>query len=342
MHLRPILGPILTMLALGALLALPSGAGAQDNSNQPPEHTAPFPNLGIGETRDEVIESFDLAPQLRRGESARDLLEQRRRLDNALGTLQRQRPGTVDAYVITIALDSDPVFAREAREAARVLQSRYDGAGRVLTLAGPDGARDDLPRGSIDSLFVALAHIAELMDTKEDVLVLYTTSHGLKLGLAYHYGDTGYGILSPARLKQVLAELGITRRVLILSACYAGVFVPELSGEDTAILTAAASERTSFGCRPENDWTFYGDALINRALRQPIPLDQAARAASLSVAEWETKARVLASLPQVSIGAGALGWLPQIEARMPRVASAPVGRPAFDPAQFNQPVPAAR
>ena len=39
------------------------------------------------------------------------------------------------------------------------------------------------------------------MDNREDVLVLYTTSHGMDLGLAYHYGDTGYGILSPARLK---------------------------------------------------------------------------------------------------------------------------------------------
>lgn len=338
MHLRPIIG----LLALGASLALPHAAGAQDNSAAPPEHTAPFPNLGIGETREEVIESFDLAPQLRRGESARDLLDQRRRLDAALGALQRQRPGTVDAYVITIALDSDPVFAREAREAARVLQSRYDGAGRTLTLAGPDGTSDDLPRGSIDALFVALAHVAELMDPEEDVLVLYTTSHGMKLGLAYHYGDTGYGILSPARMKAVLEEVGIERRILILSACYSGVFVPALASEDTAILTAAASERTSFGCKPENDWTFYGDALINRALRQPVALDQAARVAGLSVAEWETKARVLASLPQISIGANARGWLPQLEARMPRVASAPVGRPAFDPAQFNQPVPAAR
>ena len=86
------------------------------------------------------------------------------------------------------------------------------------------------------------------MDPDDDVLVLYTTSHGLKLGLAYHYGDTGYGVLSPARFKSVLEELGIKRRILLLSACYSGVFVDQMASADTAILTAAASNRTSFGC----------------------------------------------------------------------------------------------
>lgn len=308
--------------------ALAANAGAQENANQPPEHTEPFPNLGIGETREEMIASFEEAPHLQRGVPAREVLDQRRRLDAALAALRPQRPGTIDAYVISVALDSDPVFAREAREAGRVLSGRYDGAGRTLTLAGPDGVRNDLPRGSIDSLIVSMAAISEIMDPDEDVLVLYTTSHGLKLGLSYHYGDTGYGILSPARLKSVLEELGIERRILILSACFSGVFVPELASRDTAILTAAASERSSFGCNPENDWTFYGDALVNRALRQPLPLPDAAREAGRVIAGWETERRLLASLPQSAFGAGVNDWLPALEARMPQVASAPVGRSA--------------
>lgn len=313
---------------MGVLLAQPSGAGAQDNSAQPPEHTAPFPNLGVGETREEIIESFALAPQLRRGVPARELLEQRRLLDSKLSQLQPQRPGIVDAYVVSIALDSDPVFAREAREAGKVLSRRYDGEGRMLTLAGPDGTSDDLPRGSIESLLVSLAYLAEVMDTNEDVLVLYTTSHGLKLGLAYHYGDIGYGILSPSMLKQTLADLGIERRILILSACFAGVFVPELASADTAILTAAASERSSFGCKPENDWTFYGDALINRAMRKPQSLADASREAGRTVAGWESDRRLLASLPQSAIGANVAAWLPSLEARTPTIATAPTGRPA--------------
>ncbi|HSF11429.1 MAG TPA: hypothetical protein VLA50_00515, partial [Erythrobacter sp.] len=54
--------------------------------------------------------------------------------------------------------------------------------------------------------------------------------------------------------------------------------------------------------------------------------------ASRSVAEWEARARYLASLPQVSIGGEATRWLTEIEAGMPQLASASVGRPAFDEA----------
>ncbi|MEM6907663.1 MAG: C13 family peptidase [Pseudomonadota bacterium] len=326
--------PILSKLAIllsASLLAAPAlPEQSAGNPVQPPPHTQPIPNLSIGQTREERRESFELAPQLQRAMAPRDLLAQRRRLDDALGQLQPQRPGTVDAYVMTIALDSDPVFAREAREAARVLARRYDGVGRTLTLAGPDGARDDLPRGSIDTLLISLARIAEIMDPQEDVLVLYTTSHGLKLGLAYHYGDEGYGVLSPAHLKQALAELGIERRLLILSACYSGVFVPQLASPDTAILTAAADNRTSFGCRAENDWTFFGDALINRALREPQSLSDAAQQAGRTVAGWESSQGLLASLPQTAIGADAGQWLGPLEARMPTTATKQVGRPAVE------------
>jgi Peptidase C13 family len=319
--------------ALAALLAVPalsqSAAQSTPNPNQPPPHTLPYPDLGSGESRVERRKSYELSPELQRGVSAAQIREQQRRLDTALSTLSPQTPGTPDAYVLTIALDSDPVFAREAREAARVLSARYGAQTRTLTLAGPDGTRDDAPHGSITALLLAISHIGGQMDASEDVLVLYTTSHGFDLGLTYHYGDSGYGVLSPAKLKAALEEAGIKRRVLILSACYSGVFVPALASPDTAILTAAASTRTSFGCVAENDWTFFGDALINRALRQPVALDEAARMASRSVAEWEAKARFLASLPQVSIGAEAKAWLPAIEARKPPIATAPVGRPAF-------------
>lgn len=325
---------------LALLLTVPAALRSQDepppetetpppsNPNQPPEHTKPFPNLAVGTTRDGRKASFELAPQMDRGLSAAQILEQRKRLNAEIGKLAPQRPGVVDAYVLAIALDSDPVFAREAREAGRVLGARYDASGRTLVLAGPDGKQDNLPRGSIRSFVEALAAISERMDTEEDVLVLYTSSHGLPLGLSYHYGDTGFGVLSPKLMQSAFEEVGIKRRVLIISACYSGVFVPAMESADTAILTAAAKNRTSFGCEAENDWTFYGDALINRALRQPQSLANASKQAGLIVAGWEADQRLLASLPQVKIGGAVSEWLPELEARMPQTASTPVGRPA--------------
>lgn len=316
--------------ALLALVAAPVATHAQ--SELPPEpvepapHFSPWPDLGTGQTPGLKEASFSLGPEMVRGRGARDMLRDRRRLDAALGALEPQRPGTIDAYVISVALDSDPVFAREAREAGNVLSRRYDGEGRTVVLAGPDGRNAGLPRGSISSLIVALAQVAEVMDTSEDVLVLYTTSHGTRMGLAYHEGDTGFGILSPPRLRSVLSELGLERRILFLSACYSGVFMPFLAGENTAIATASAHDRTSFGCQPDNDWTFFGDALINRALRQPQALPDAFRTANVQIARWEAASNLEPSQPQWRMGNAVNGWLRDLEARMPRSATAPVGR----------------
>ncbi|MEP2736233.1 MAG: C13 family peptidase [Erythrobacter sp.] len=311
-----------------------TSASAQDEPNEaaargpndPPAHNLPAPGLVGGKDKEERTESLALGPELERGVSVREMLEQRQKLDAALSSLQPQRPGVMDAYVVSIALDSDPVFAREAREAGKVLSRRYNAAGRTLTIAGPDGISDELPRGSLTSLTLALARISEVMDTSEDVLVLYTTSHGLEQGLYYHYGDTGYGILSPDRFKSVLEELKIERRLLILSACYSGVFVPALASDNTAILTASAANRTSFGCAPDNDWTFFGDAMINRALRKPIPLSQASNEANLSIADWESRRKLFSSLPQRSIGTSAQAWLAALEAQMPTDATQPSGK----------------
>jgi hypothetical protein len=204
-----------TILAIiAAVLAAPALPQTVPPEQAPPRHVLPWPALGTGDTPAMVGASLALGPELNRGGSARELLADRRALDAALGGLEAQRPGTVDAYVVAVALDSDPVFGREAREAGRVLARRYGAEGRTLTLAGPIGRGDVLPKGSPTSLTLALAHIAEVMDPAEDVLVLYTTSHGAREGLAYHYGDSGYGIVSPLRLRAVLGELGIQRRIV--------------------------------------------------------------------------------------------------------------------------------
>ncbi|MEA3065998.1 MAG: hypothetical protein QOJ27_2455, partial [Sphingomonadales bacterium] len=277
----------------------------------------------------EFSASLDLGPDLERGRPARSELAEHRRLTAALGGLARQRKGVVDAYVVVLGLDSDPVFGREAREAGKVLSRRFDAAGRTLVLAGSDGRSPGaLPMGSLHALSLAFARIAELIDPEEDVLVLYSTGHGAPYGMTYHDGDEGYGVLTPARFAGLLDELGLRNRLLILSACYSGAFVPALYGDTTALFTAASAGRTSFGCAADNDWTFFGDAMINRALRKPQPLAAASTEALRLVGEWETGKGYEPSYPQVSIGSRVDSWLKPLEARMPKTATAPVGKPA--------------
>ncbi|WP_343520381.1 C13 family peptidase [Sphingomonas sp.] len=324
--MRSMLLPFAVLLAL-----LPVSASQQQQPYAPPQHTAPPPPGVARSTPPEIVQQADGGTQIERDRPAAHALAEHRRLARALATLAPQRKGVVDAYVLSVALDSDPVFGREAREAGKVLARRYDAAGRAITLAGTDGAAPSpLPMGSPQNVEAALARIAETMDPAEDVLVLYTTSHGAPFGIVYNDGNEGWGAISPNRLARLLDEFGIQRRLLIVSACYSGVFVPVLSGPQTAIVSAASSDRSSFGCVAENDWTFFGDALINRALRKPQPLGQAVSEAVALIDGWEQQGKLKPSLPQQSMGVDVHAWLTPLEARMPRAATQPVGRPSID------------
>ena len=305
------------------LSLLPVAAVAQ--GYQPPVHRLDPPIMNGADTQ----ANADMGIDLERDRGAGWSLAEHRRLSTALAGVKPQKKGVVEAFVVVAALDSDPVFGREAREAMRVLERRYGAAGHSILLAGTDGTGDSaLPMGSPANLSVALARVAEVMDPAEDVLVLYTTSHGAPFGIYYHDGDQGYGAVSPTRLWSQLSHLGIRNRLILVSACYSGVFVPMLSSDSTAIVTAASAERSSFGCQADNDWTYFGDALVNRALRRALPLASSADEARRTIAAWEAKDRLTPSEPQVAIGAGAAaGWLRVLEQRLP-AATPPVGRPA--------------
>ena len=293
----------------------------------PPHHTQQPPPLGI--SNEDVTVQANNGIEIERARSPQWELAEHRRLDRALAKLTPQRKGVVDAYVVVVGLDSDAVFGREAREAARVLERRYDAVGHTIVLAGSDGrAPSDLPRGSPGNIATALARIAELMDKKEDVLVLYTTSHGGPLGIIYNDGDQGFGAISPVRLAGMLDSLGLARRLVMISACYSGVFIPALASDDSVVITAASSDRTSFGCQADSDWTFFGDALINNALRKPQGIAAADVEAAVLISSWERKGSLLPSQPQIAIGPRAERWLNVLDARVPKLATQPVGRPA--------------
>lgn len=259
-------------------------------------------------------------------------LAQHEKLSKALAKIAPQRKGILDAYVVVIGLDSDPVFKKETAEVLNVLERRFGASTRSIRLAaGSSIEATDAPQGSPTNLAIALASIAKKMDLKEDVLVFYSTSHGSKeLGLVYRDGEDGFGMIAPKRLRLLLDELDFKRRILLLSACYSGIFVPELADDNSVILTAASSSRPSFGCTPGNDWTFFGDALVNNAMRKSQSMTKAAEEATGLISMWEAKLGLDPSSPQVSIGADTAKWLTALETQMPKTETAKVGRPAIE------------
>jgi hypothetical protein len=264
--------------------------------------------------------------------SAQQPAEDERRIATALGELKPQRPGVVDAFVVVAALDTDAVFGREAREAGRVLSRRFDAAGRTIVLAEDEGGDRAGAAGTPRHLALALARAAALMDRKEDALILYTTSHGTpRAGLNYEDESRGAGTVTPQQLAAMLAPH--ENRMIILQACFSGQFIPLLAGPRTVIATAASAMTPSFGCSPSNDWTFFGHALVNQAMRVPDSFARQFRRAFVTINAWEQKLGIDPSNPQISVGADSAAWLAALDARAPKTSSEPVGSPPAELAE---------
>jgi hypothetical protein len=73
----------------------------------------------------------------------------------------------------------------------------------------------------------------------------------------------------------MLARTGVRHKVVVISACYSGVFIPLLANPDVLVITAADANHSSFGCLDKAKWTYFGDAFFNAALRQARSLKDA-------------------------------------------------------------------
>jgi Peptidase C13 family len=208
----------------------------------------------------------------------------------ALSSIAPQRRGVVDTYVLSVSFWNDPVFENEAREAAAVLGRRFDAAERTIVLSAGRGAgiKRVYPNASPNNFQAALGKIGRTIDPNEDLVVVFFTSHGGPDGaVAVQEKNRMYGALRPAHLRASLAAAGIRRQVVIVSACFSGNFILPFSDPNSVILTAAAADKTSFGCEPSRDWTYFGDAFFNHALRGGDALVASYDDALSVIANWE-------------------------------------------------------
>ncbi len=74
--------------------------------------------------------------------------------------------------------------------------------------------------------------------------LIYFTSHGSPDGIVVDEGQ-----LAPNRFATMVGNAcGSKPSVIVMSACFSGIFVPPLAAPNRMILTAARPDRTSFGC----------------------------------------------------------------------------------------------
>jgi hypothetical protein len=151
-----------------------------------------------------------------------------------------------DSNVAVLAfglVGSQSVFESEAKGAAAILAQRLETA-NVIARANTK-TRGDV---TIESIRAAIQSAAAKMDRDRDLLVLILTSHGSPAGIAVQAGRR-LEILSPPALARLLDGAGVRHRIVIISACYSGVFLGPLANDDSLVITAADSEHSSFGCQ---------------------------------------------------------------------------------------------
>ncbi|HLU12793.1 MAG TPA: C13 family peptidase [Arenimonas sp.] len=235
------------------------------------------------------------------------LPEDQARLRQAIEALQPQRPGVPDLYVLAVAGDgSEQVFRNEVLHLRALAGRRLDAGGRVLVLANhpPEPGVPALPLARIDNLRAALKGIGARMDAGEDLLLLYISSHGTEEHqLFLHSPEHGEQLLDPKTLRRALDEAGIRHRVLVISACFSGGFIPALRDEHSLVLTAARHDRPSFGCGNDSVATYFGRAWLVDGLNRSVDFEQAFLAARESITARERAEDRLPSQPQMARGA---------------------------------------
>ena len=258
-------------------------------------------------------------------DTERTYYAQQRLLGEALAALKPARRGVTDLYFLGFAgTATEDVFLKEVRAAQQLFDERFGTRDRSLLLINNPSTVEETPVASATNLRLALAGMARKMNVDEDVLFLFMTSHGSPHRFSIRFPALALDDLSDRELRDMLDDSGIKWRVLVISACYSGSFVDVLKDERTLVLTAAAADKTSFGCGTERDFTYFGDAFINTALRHDRSFVAAFEEAKAIIARREADEQLTPSEPQIYLGAAMKGKLGQIEhpARRPAAAGA--------------------
>jgi hypothetical protein len=206
-------------------------------------------------------------------------------------------------YFLGLAPSSaQTVFKSEVLGAKAAFETRLGAKGHSIVMINSNDTLAEFPLASMSNLDLALAGIAKVMRPDKDVLALFVTSHGSAGLISVSLPGFPLNGITPEALAQTLEKSGIKNRVIIISACYSGSFIPALASENTLVMTAASAAKTSFGCSNERDWTYFGDALFNHALKATDSFPRAFAIARDLIKTWETEQKLTPSEPQISMG----------------------------------------
>jgi len=236
-------------------------------------------------------------------------------LRRQLAALSAGPGGDIKLYFLGVAgYAGQDVFMKEVNYVRRMFDRRFGTAGRSLTLINNPKSVREMPIASVTSMQMSLNRIAQVMDTRRDVLFLYLSSHGSHdHRFSLEFDGMQLNELDPRRLRAMLDASGIRHRVIVISACYAGGFIDALKTEDTLVMTAAAADKTSFGCSNEAEFTYFGEAYFDEALQQTDSFIAAFELAKPIISARESRQGFEHSDPRMFVGQRIAGRLQEFQ-----------------------------
>ena len=206
-------------------------------------------------------------------------------------------PGKVDVVAFGLWGDQS-VFASEAEGAARVIARQFGPIDKLIVRANTKRSG----QATEDALRATLAEVGAKMDPERDLLFLVLSSHGDPEGVGVQTPPDRTSFITPIELRTMLRESGARLSVVIVSACYSGVFADAMAEPDTLVITAADDDHASFGCRDGARWTSFGEAFFGEALTRTKSLPAAFDLARSLVAQREQAEGFDPSNPQMAGG----------------------------------------
>jgi hypothetical protein len=221
-----------------------------------------------------------------------------------------QAAGFADWAAVVVAGDNhahdgslSEVFDTGRREIAKDLSAigipRDNIVQFSVTPASHPGTLDSDP-GSIAST------LWDLSSRTSGGCFVYLTSHGSPDGVV-----VGDNVWSPEQMATAVDNAcGGRPTVVMVSACYSGVFVAPLAAPERLVVTAARPDRASFGCGSTDRYTYF-DQCVLQSFGTAADFAGLAQAARNCVATREQQMGASPpSEPQVALGNTAASALP--------------------------------
>lgn len=223
-------------------------------------------------------------------------------LDRALDQLEEERPGVSDLYFVAFAPDARRAgFIADVDAAQRTMDERWDAQGRSVVMLNSPATVAERPFASITHLRQVLLEIGDIIDTDDDVVMVYVTGNSrADHTLTAVNPPLELAALSPQGLKQLFDAADIRWRIVVVSTCEAGAWIDALKDDETVVIASSAAGVRGADCAGSLRPGAFARAFFGEAMRRSDDLTAAFDAARRQLVDQHAAEPVMSVGPAIA------------------------------------------